>query len=130
MENRVDQKTVGMPAIASALLLMVFATTGCTLTPSPSLQVDGLADNGVNQQSSAIPVMQGYLCPTCQVEPMVEYIDVDVPECIKSVAVMQYQPGCAGGCNNFPVMVRTAGVDPSCGNHPAVEKAQVRRDER
>ncbi|MBT3966502.1 MAG: hypothetical protein HOL04_11860 [Gammaproteobacteria bacterium] len=57
-------------------------------------------------------------CNGCVIEPMVEYIDVDVPECVQPVTTITHRPTCKV-CSNFSVSMRSRAGPVSCGKGDA-----------
>ncbi|HIJ21977.1 MAG: hypothetical protein HON68_04560 [Gammaproteobacteria bacterium] len=125
MVKRMDgQKRTGIKtAISVVLIALLSAGCGSLSRTLPMLQAASYSQDRAGQSAMQ---SSDYYCPTCQAEPLIEYVDLEVAECIKQIKKMPYQPGCSGGsCGDYPVSVRAEGVGSQCKSQPTVEGVQV-----
>ena len=85
-----------------AITAGVFSITACV--------PQGATKPFLSQGSAAVQSS----CETCLVQPTVEYVDVEVPECVQSVETVLHQPACKV-CKQFSVSVRQHAGPGNCG---------------
>jgi hypothetical protein len=98
-----------------ALFVATLLMSGCT-----HLNMNGPLLGSASKDSSAIatervpPQMVQPICEGCLVDPVVEYVDVVVPECLQPVALVTHRPVCQV-CDGYSVSVRSQSGPGKCG---------------
>ena len=105
-KNRVDSKKYAIKGDKLTQLLLI----GCVAIMSSACTPLGTQQSLLHTSSSSelVAVDQSMLhkCDGCMVEPLIEYVDVEVPECVQPIEMVIHQPTCEV-CGKFSVSVRS-----------------------
>jgi len=113
-KNRVDSKKYAIKGDKLTQLLLI----GCVAIISSACTPLGTQQPLLHTSSSSelVAVDQSMLhkCDGCMVEPLIEYVDVVVPECLQPVALVTHRPVCQV-CDGYSVSVRSQSGPGKCG---------------